>query len=359
MEVLRKLTNEVLSSPALQDLPEPPRGKTGWPWTQECEALPERMPDGSDWPLVSIVTPCYNHGRFMEECIRSVLLQSYPNLEYIIIDGGSSDESIDIIRKYEPWLSYWESEADRGQSHAINKGLQRCTGKFFNWQNADDLFTPNALESAATAMVTHPQAGYVHGDRINISDKGGISGRTGRNSAEIEFAPSLETTFLKLKAGCQPGCLMDRNLVVQAGLLDENLHYVMDVDILLRVALIRPPIYIAKALNYVRLYHGVKSDHWNGQRARERLDIAEKIFNSRYSLPTSVRKLKRKTFATAHKFAWRVHAKSGNYGGALWHFILDVFYSSGRGWRERLHKLRNIESFSKVPQADGSGRYGD
>ena len=122
----------------LQDLPAPPEGKTGWPWTEQTEVLPDKMPDGSDWPRISIVTPNYNYGHFIEETIRSILLQGYPNLEYIIIDGASTDNSIEIIKKYEKWVSYWVSEKDTGQSNAINKGLERCTGEFFNWINSDD-----------------------------------------------------------------------------------------------------------------------------------------------------------------------------------------------------------------------------
>ena len=105
----------------LQDLPTPPEDKTGWPWTEQTEVFPDKMPDGSDWPRISIVTPSYNQGQFIEETIRSILLQGYPNLEYIIIDGGSNDNSVEIIKKYEHYLSYWISESDRGQSHAINK----------------------------------------------------------------------------------------------------------------------------------------------------------------------------------------------------------------------------------------------
>src|SRR5688500_17087320 len=117
-------------------LPEPPPGRTGWPWTSEAAQLPARMSNGQPWPRITIVTPSYQQGRFLEETIRSVLPQGYPNLEYLVIDGGSSDESVEVIKRYEPWLSYWASEKDRGQTHAIAKGLERATGEIFQWINS-------------------------------------------------------------------------------------------------------------------------------------------------------------------------------------------------------------------------------
>ncbi|MFM6281930.1 MAG: glycosyltransferase, partial [Dolichospermum sp.] len=110
------------------DLPPAPKGKTGWPWTEESERLPDQMPDGSDWPRISIVTPSYNQGKFIEETIRSILLQGYSNLEYIVIDGSSNDETVMIIEKYSRWISYWCSEKDDGQTDAINKGFRYATG---------------------------------------------------------------------------------------------------------------------------------------------------------------------------------------------------------------------------------------
>jgi cellulose synthase/poly-beta-1,6-N-acetylglucosamine synthase-like glycosyltransferase len=109
--------------PTLSDLPPPPPQKTGWPWTEESLQLPDLMPNGSEWPQISIVTPNYNYGQFIEETIRSVLLQGYPNLEYIIIDGASTDNSSEIVQRYESWLSYWISEEDKGQSDAINVAM--------------------------------------------------------------------------------------------------------------------------------------------------------------------------------------------------------------------------------------------
>src|SRR5215831_6523303 len=119
--------------PRLCELPPAPAGKSGWPWTEETSALADQNEDGINWPRISIVTPSYNQGQFLEETIRSVLLQNYSNLEYIVIDGGSSDNSAEIIRKYEPWLTHWVSEKDDGQSHAINKGFQRVTGDLVAW----------------------------------------------------------------------------------------------------------------------------------------------------------------------------------------------------------------------------------
>lgn len=115
---------------SLRDLPPPPPGKTGWPWTEESEPLAAQMPDGRPWPRITVVTPSFNQGQFLEATIRSVLLQRYPELEYFVLDGGSTDGSVDTIRRYAPWLSHWVSEPDGGQSAAINRGLERGSGVY-------------------------------------------------------------------------------------------------------------------------------------------------------------------------------------------------------------------------------------
>jgi glycosyltransferase involved in cell wall biosynthesis len=139
-----------MKCPSLNDLPLPPPGKTGWPWTEESPALPAKMDDGSPWPKISIVTPSLNQGQFIEETIRSILLQGYPNLECIIIDGGSKDESVEIIRKYEKKIDYWVSEPDSGQGNAINKGFSHATGDIIAWLNSDDCYTKDALFHVAS-----------------------------------------------------------------------------------------------------------------------------------------------------------------------------------------------------------------
>lgn len=134
-----------MTVPKLNDLPSPPPDRTGWPWTETCSSPSENRGDSTHCPKITIVTPSYNQGEFIEETIRSVLLQGYPNLEYIIIDGGSKDQSVDIIKKYSKWIANWVSEPDRGQSHAINKGFAAATGEIFGWLCSDDLLTPGAL----------------------------------------------------------------------------------------------------------------------------------------------------------------------------------------------------------------------
>jgi len=144
--------------PTLSELPPPPLGKAGWPWTKESPQLPDAMPDGHPSSRVSIVTPSYNQEQFIEETVRSVLLQGYPNLEYIITDGGSTDDSVDTIHKHEPWLAYWVSEPDRGQAHGINKGFLRSGGDILGWINTDDTYEKGAVSLVAAFMAERPEA---------------------------------------------------------------------------------------------------------------------------------------------------------------------------------------------------------
>ena len=149
--------------PSLTELPSPPLGKTGWPWTEETPQLPDVMPDGSKWPLISIVTPSYNQAHYIEETIRAVLLQGYPNLEYVIIDGESTDGSVEIIKKYEPFVTRWVSEKDKGQYHAINKGFQLCCGDIITWVSSDDVYLPHAFRKVALLKPRYYDHGAIVG----------------------------------------------------------------------------------------------------------------------------------------------------------------------------------------------------
>jgi glycosyltransferase involved in cell wall biosynthesis len=213
-------------------LPVPPLGREGWPWTDAPEPLPATMPDGRPWPRVSVVTPSYNQGQFLEQTIRSVLLQGYPNLEYIVIDGGSTDESVEVIKKYEPHLAHWESERDRGQSHAINKGFARATGEIICWLNSDDYHAPDTLASAAEclaegtgnyALVGHCVQVFADG-RPPVKGIGKYEGLT----RMLEYWKGYHMH--------QPSMFWRREVFERVGYLDEAQYYIMDFDYWVRMA---------------------------------------------------------------------------------------------------------------------------
>ena len=127
-----------------------------------------------NWPKISIITPSYNQGEFLERTILSVIEQNYPNLEYIIIDGGSTDGSVDIIQKYADKLAYWISEKDNGQTHAINKGFKKATGEIVAWLNSDDELCEGALMAVASVFMEHDEADFVFGNQYSIDSNGKI-----------------------------------------------------------------------------------------------------------------------------------------------------------------------------------------
>jgi glycosyltransferase involved in cell wall biosynthesis len=189
------------------------------------------MSDGSLWPRISIVTPSYNQGQFIEETIRSVLLQGYPNLEYIIMDGGSTDDSVEIIRKYEPWLSYWVSEPDRGQADAINKGWRRATGAYITWLNSDDLLKPQGLERSM-GVLWNEKLDLVYGPIETIDVDSSII------EISVCWPFSLEQMVRYIRNPVpQPGFLMRQTMLQEVGYLDDSLHFIMDYDYWIRLAL--------------------------------------------------------------------------------------------------------------------------
>ena len=153
----------------LRELPPAPAGRTGWPWDVESPPLPRLMPDGREWPTLTVVTPSYSQGRFIEETIRSVLLQGYPRLEYVIVDGGSRDQTVDVIGRYAPFIDHWVSETDAGQADAINKGFRRAGGIWVGWQNSDDYYAPGAFAAAMRGAAGHREVSVVYG-RVKLCD---------------------------------------------------------------------------------------------------------------------------------------------------------------------------------------------
>ena len=178
----------ITTSKSVRELPSPPRGRSGWPWTLEDEAPSFEDLHGS-WPRITIVTPSYNQGAYLEETIRSVLSQGYPNLEYIVIDGGSTDSSAEILKRYDGWLTYWVSERDGGQTEAINKGFARATGEIHGYLNSDDAYRPNALARVAEGFLEN-QTGLHAFPVVDIDDEGGREVRSVPLRRRSSMAPA-------------------------------------------------------------------------------------------------------------------------------------------------------------------------
>lgn len=181
------------------------------------------------WPRISIITPSFNQAAFLERTILSVLEQDYPNLEYIVIDGGSSDGSVDIIRKYENRLAFWESEPDRGQAHAINKGLRRATGDWVAWQNSDDVFYPGAFVHVARAAMRSPKAELIIGDMTLIDEWDCVI----REQRYVR--PTYGSLLAEGMVLTNQAAFWQRSLHARIGWINESLHYGFDYEWFLRV----------------------------------------------------------------------------------------------------------------------------
>jgi glycosyltransferase involved in cell wall biosynthesis len=186
-------------------------------------------------PRISIVTPSFNQGIYLEQTIQSVLDQGYPNLEYFIIDGGSTDGSVDIIRKYSDRVAYWVSEPDRGQSHAINKGLARATGDILAYLNSDDVYVEGALWRVAAAFVERPSADLVHGVCRTIDANGHAVGRREGRITRYDEIVDLWGVWWSQRNFVQPEVFWSRRIAERAGRFREDLNWVMDYDYWLRI----------------------------------------------------------------------------------------------------------------------------
>lgn len=187
-----------------------------------------------EWPSITIVTPTYNQGSFIEKTIQSVLNQNYPNLQYIICDGGSTDNTVEIIKKYENYLAMWVSEPDRGQTHAINKGLAKASGSWFNWLNSDDFLAPGALYKIGVIANQHPNADFIGGKAAFVSEIGDLKMVWDCKFPDHGKIKDFINTDLQIP---QPSVFINRNLINEIGNFDEKLTYVMDYEFYLRSAL--------------------------------------------------------------------------------------------------------------------------
>jgi glycosyltransferase involved in cell wall biosynthesis len=222
-------------------------------------------------PLVTVVTPSYNQGRFIRATIESVLNQDYPRIEYLIIDGGSTDETVSILREYSDHLRS-VSEPDHGQAHAINKGWRQARGSILAYLNSDDIYLPGAVAQAVAALDAHPEAAAVYGEGYHVDEGGRILERYPTEP----FSPDRlqETCFI-----CQPTVFLRRDAVERARYLDESLRYCMDYDLWIRLTragkiLSYTPHYLAST----RLHADAKTLGQRGQAHAEILRVTYRHF---------------------------------------------------------------------------------
>jgi Glycosyl transferase family 2 len=186
-------------------------------------------------PKISIITPSYNQGHFIEETIRSVVSQGYPNLEYIIIDGDSTDDTVEVIRRYESQITYWVSEPDRGQTHAINKGLAIATGDILAYLNSDDYYLPGTLQKIADYFQKHPQISLCHGHCRYVDEQGNKIGEQIADISKFDEIIDLWGVWWRKRQFVQPEVFWSRRITEQIGRFNESLYYVMDYEYWCRI----------------------------------------------------------------------------------------------------------------------------
>ena len=229
-------------------------------------------------PLVSVITPSFNQGRFIKETIESVLGQDYPNIEYLVIDGGSTDNTLEILRKYGDRLT-WVSESDKGQTDAINKGFRRARGEIVCWLNSDDTYEPGAISRAVEYFLAHPDVMMVYGEGNEIDDAGGLIQRF---PATQEF--DLWALIYIWDYILQPTTFFRKKIFDEIDLPDENLHWCMDWDLWIRIGRRFKIAYVDYVFANSRLYAATKTGSGGVKRLQEIAYVMRKYGKKRYPL---------------------------------------------------------------------------
>lgn len=238
----------------LSDLPTPPANKTGWPWTEQTD--PQIYNERAIWPKLTIVSPSYNQANFLEETIRSILLQNYPNLEYIIMDGGSTDNTQKILEQYSPWISYWQSEKDGGQGQAINLGFSLASGDYRAWINSDDYYLKNVFSIVINKFLK-TKTDFIYGY--------GFSYHVKKHEFEaLKVLPFLDF-FIKIPGIIQPSTFWSSEIHKP---IWEELHCSLDFELWLRLVkgnkryCIKKPLSVANVHDEAKTYDPVMKGKW-------------------------------------------------------------------------------------------------
>lgn len=237
----------------------------GWHWNDNFLSIPASLPDGSPWPSISIVTPSFNQGQFLEETIRSVLLPGYPNLEYLVVDDCSTDDSVEIIKKYERRLIFSQNDSNSGQAETLNQGFMRSSGEIMGTINGDDVFLPYTLFLVARIFHQFPEIDWITGHSSSLVDGQVISPRRnhidaynsklmrlGFNTSWLLGVPQHISTFFR------------RNLYDKAGAyIDKKNYHSLDIDLWIRMSKYSAPVFLPATLASLRVHNQQQSVHSN------------------------------------------------------------------------------------------------
>lgn len=271
-------------------------------------------------PLVSIITPSYNQGAYLETAMRSVLEQKYPQIEYLVADGGSTDGSTDIIRSYADRLTWWVSERDQGQADGANKGFQRAHGEIVGWLNSDDVYHAGAITGAVAAFQANPQAGIVFSDVDSIDGSGQLIN-------VMRFGPRTLEDLMAFKIISQPGVFMRRTVLEKAGYLDPQYHFLLDHHLWLRMALHAPLVYVPGARwASARFHAAAKNVAQAGAFGQEAYRLADWMAAAT-QYQSIFKPIRRKVWAGAHRLN-AFYLLDGGQPGAALHAYWKAFWQS-------------------------------
>lgn len=266
---------------------------------------------------MTVVVPSYNQAPFLEECLRSILLQNQPGLEIRVYDGGSDDGSVEILERYAPFLDHWQSAPDRGQSHAINLGFAEAGGDFLAWLNSDDLYEPGALVRVAQAAASDPSARLISGACALVDETGDWMG------IKPPFQPSAEHLLSGGSVPGQPAQFLHREVLDRVGPLREDLHYLLDWELWLRISLQFPPSatrMIQEPLARARIWHGAKTPTAGTRGLEERRRIVDELREHELRARPHLARLLRAAEGDLH-WRWAIHLREGGQGGAGKHLL--------------------------------------